>query len=45
MKSKEYEVKALNMLEIGLHGAAQAFATLALVHAIKETSRTDIILK
>lgn len=48
MKSHEYEVRALNLLEVGLANAAQVFATLALVHAIKESnisSVNNVILK
>ena len=42
MKSHEYEVRALNLLEVGLANAAQVYATLALVHTIKESNISNV---
>jgi hypothetical protein len=45
MKSFEYEAKANNLLEAGLVGAAQVYATLALMRAVKESQNDKVLLK
>lgn len=43
--SHEYEAKSNNMLEAGLIGPAQVFATLALMKAVKESKNDMVLLK
>lgn len=43
--SQEYETKSNNMLEVGLIGPAQVFATLALMKAVKESQNDRVLLK
>lgn len=43
--SHEYEAKSNNMLEAGLIGPAQVFATLALMKAVKESQNDRVLLK